>query len=795
MTSTQNRPPQNDEIDLKKYLYLFLEYWYLFVLITFITVGIAWFINNNQVREYKVAATLLIEDEKSQVNPWGTGTGGADVTSGFGLFPSMKNLQNQTLILQSYSQVMRTIRALDFEVTYMKEELIREREVYTASPFIIEFDRSIPQPLGVTFTVEKDDNGAMMLHGRKTGDRVELFDYRNGVVTPADGFEEFAMEVEPGTMIRGDHFAFVVRENPVVQFNGDNNSWYFMFNSYDGLVEQWRRRITLEPMDREASMVEMSIETDCPGKATAFLNTHLEMYLQRTLERKNQFASNTIEFIDRQLSAISDSLGVTEMELQDYRKANEVVDLSFQAQQLFEQARELETRKADIKIQSDYFNYLTTYLEKEREAGDLLAPSVMGINDPLLNSLVLELNELASQKIALQGSGEGVNPYTRTIDAQIRSAREALLESTRNLTNSNELAMSDINTRLSSLMAEVRTLPETERELFGIERRFKLNDYIYTYLLQRRAEAQIAKASNAPDNEIIDLARIIGDPIRPKGSMNYLIGLLLGLGIPGIGLILFEAFNNRVTTEDDIKRITDLPVAGHIIHSEFDYQNVMLRNPQSHLAESFRSLRTRLQFFTRDKQNPVILITSTMPAEGKTFSAINLASAYSISGKKTVLVGFDLRKPKIYEDFGLDNSRGVSTFLIGRDNIDSIINSTEFDNLSIITAGPVPPNPAELSDTEKTVELFRELKERFDYIIVDSAPIGTVSDTYALAAIADATIILVRHNRTVKRMLENAIADARFNGLNNLSLLMNDINESRGIYGYTYSYRYGYYST
>ncbi|MCA1741397.1 MAG: hypothetical protein LC630_02785, partial [Bacteroidales bacterium] len=324
-----------------------------------------------------------------------------------------------------------------------------------------------------------------------------------------------------------------------------------------------------------------------------------------------------------------------EMELQDYRRSNEVVDLSFQAQQLFEQARELETRKADIKIQSDYFNYLTTYLEKERAEGDLLAPSVMGIGDPLLNSLVLELNEMASQKIALQGSGEGVNPYTRTIDAQIRNARQALVESTRNLTNSNELAMSDINARLSSLMAEVRKLPETERELFGIERRFKLNDYIYTYLLQRRAEAQIAKASNAPDNEIIDMARIIGAPIRPKGSLNYLIGLMLGLGIPGIGLILFEAFNNRVTSEDDIKRITDLPVAGHIIHSEFDYQDVVLRNPQSHLAESFRSLRTRMQFFTKEKKNPVILITSTMPAEGKTFTAINLASAYSIAGKKT----------------------------------------------------------------------------------------------------------------------------------------------------------------
>ncbi|MFN2314907.1 MAG: hypothetical protein ABR531_10650, partial [Bacteroidales bacterium] len=246
MTPTHNRPPQDDEIDLKKYLYLFLEYWYLFVLITFVTVGIAWFINRNQVKEYKVAATLLIEDEKSQINPWGAGTAGADVTSGFGLFPSMKNMQNQTLILQSYSQVMRTIRALDFEVTYMKEELIRDKEVYNSSPFIIEFDRSRPQPLGVTFTVEKQDNGKLLLQGSVTADRVELFNYRDEVITAADGFKEFEREIDPGAMVTGDHFAFVVRENPDAPFNGDHNSWFFRFNSYDGLVEQWRKRMTLE---------------------------------------------------------------------------------------------------------------------------------------------------------------------------------------------------------------------------------------------------------------------------------------------------------------------------------------------------------------------------------------------------------------------------------------------------------------------------------------------------------------------------------------------------------------------
>ena len=544
-------------------------------------------------------------------------------------------------------------------------------------------------------------------------------------------------------------------------------------------------------MQKEASMVKLAIETDCPEKAEIFLDKHLNMYLLRTLEKKNQFANNTIGFIDKQLVVITDSLGSTEMKLQDYRRNNRVVDLSFQAQQLFEQTKELGNQKAELKVKQDYFKYLGEYLSRNMESGDLVAPSVMGIEDPLLNNLVLEINRMSDQKVAMGGERSN-NPYIATLNSQIRNAKASLEENTRNMMNNNNMAMTDLDGRLAGMMAEVRKLPQTERELFGIERIFKLNDFIYTYLLQRRYEAQIAKASNIPDNEIIDHAATVIPFIKPKPVMNYAIALMIGLFTPGLVIVLISAFNFKVTSEEDIKKFSDLPVAGHIIHSDREFQAVVLRDPQSNISEAFRSLRTRLQFFTKETTSPVILVTSSMPAEGKTFISINLASACSLAGKKTVLVGFDLRKPKIYEYFGLDNDKGVSTYLIGRDKLNDIIQESGYENLSIIAAGSIPPNPSELASSAKTKELFAELKKKFDYIIVDSAPLGSVSDTFSLAAVADITIILVRHNKTIKYVLENTLADAKANGINGISLLMNDISRDKALYGYAGRYKYGY---
>ncbi len=784
------RPPQ-DDIDLMKYFYLFLSNWYWFVLALILSLGIAWFINKYSTKIYRVTAMLLVEEPSGSA--MGSVFGGSDLLAGYGYNSYYYNLQNQILIMKSESLVEKTIKSLDFNVSYFSDELLGPREKLLEVPFIVLPDYSKPQPLGVTFIVDIGSDGSIRLESEITGEKIDLYNYLTEKTVKGPEKLELNRQIKLGEAIEGEGYSFSIvprneSENGVTLKPG---KWLFSFNSYRSLVDRWSAMLSLKSVDDNASMVNLEINSACPEKARIFLNKHLEMYLQRTLDKKNQVATNTINFIDRQLTSIADSLDITESTLQNFRRMNEVVDLSFQSQQLFAQTKELDNQKATLKVQDDYFRYLLGYLAQNREAGDLIAPSVMGINDPLLNNLVLELNKMADQKIAMAGSGASRNPYLATLESQIRNAKARLEENARNLLNNNTLAMRDVNSRLNALMTEVRKLPQTERELLGIERRFKLNDNIYTYLLQRRAEAQITRASNTPDNEIIDHATI-KNAISPKTTRNLALAAILGLMVPGAILILLSMLNNKVTSEEDIKHITDLPLAGHIIHSVRDYQTVVLNDPKSQVAETFRSLRTRLQFFTKDKSSPVILISSSMPAEGKTFASVNLASVYSLMGKKTVLVGFDLRKPKIYSDFNILNEKGVSTYLIGQNTIDEIIQDSGYQNLSVISAGPVPPNPAELASSAKTKELFVELKRRFDYIIIDSAPMGAVSDTFSLAEIADITLILVRHNKTIRPILRNTIADAKANGITSLSLLLNDISRQKGIYGYYGKYRYGY---
>jgi tyrosine-protein kinase Etk/Wzc len=793
-----------DDIDLRKYLFLFIENWYWFTLTIFLGLGLALFVNKYSIKEYKVNATLLIEDEKNQANSFGSGgqKEGTDFLSGFGLYPSMKNLQNQTLILQSYSKIGKTIHETDFEVTYFKKELIGKREIYNESPFIISFDRSHTQPLGVLFTVTVQSKGKLNISAEAINETVENYDYLTEKVKSTASSFNFKKDVEYGIPLQGENYLFSVlpREGALQPVNGSSQTYFFLFNNIQGLISTWRSRLVITPMKASASMVELSINTDCPSKAITFLDTHLETYRQRTLDKKNQFAIKTIEFIDKQLVSISDSLGQKEKDLQNFRKNNQVVDVSYQAQQLFEQTKEMENTRGELKLKGDYYIYLKRYLSENMEAGDLVAPSVMGISDPLMNNLVLELNRMENEKVAMKGDEGSRNPYLRTLDSQIKNAKVAFEETLINMEKNNNIAISDVDARLERVLAEVRKLPQKERDLFGIERQFKLNDYLYTYLLQRRSEAQIAKASNTPDNEIIDTASVAGRPIKPKTRLNYLLGFLIGLTLPGLFFMAKELLNIKIETEDEVRRITNLPLAGHISHNTKDYPGVVLNDPQSNISEAFRNLRTRMRFFTREVKSPAILITSSMPSEGKTFTALNLASAYSLAGSKTVLVSFDLRRPRIYSEFGLDNETGISTYLIGRDKIDDIIMKTGHENLFIIPAGPVPPNPSELILTDKTKELYTELRKRFDIIVTDSAPIGAVSDTYSLASLSDAIIMLVRHNKTVKQLLKDTMEDCKANGLTNMSILMNDIRSDmrmygyRGRYGYVYGYEYSYHS-
>jgi len=367
-------------------------------------------------------------------------------------------------------------------------------------------------------------------------------------------------------------------------------------------------------------------------------------YLERGLEKKNLVTTRTIAFIDNELKGISDSLSFSERALQVFRSKNEIMSLDEESKQVFERMVKLQEEKAKLIVQSKYLENLKEYLEKNTKLDELVIPSSMGVEDLLLNELTMQMTKLYTEKTEMTQFSREKSPSIKSLDIQINSTKSAIFENIKNAIKTNNIALKDIDGRIGVILSRINQLPETQRVLIGIERKFKLTDAIYTYLLQKRSEAQITQAANLPDNEVLDNARTEKDtPVYPKKSLNYLIALIIGLIIPVVFVLGKDYLNDKIMEREDVEKITSIPIIGHVIHSDKESKVVVMDSPKSSIAESFRSIRTNLQYLLQGKEKQTILVTSDMVSAGKTFCSINLASIFAMYGKKTLLMGFGLK--------------------------------------------------------------------------------------------------------------------------------------------------------
>jgi len=358
--------------------------------------------------------------------------------------------------------------------------------------------------------------------------------------------------------------------------------------------------------------------------------------------------------------------------------------------------------------------------------------------------------------------------------------------------------MDDVEGRIADVNGQLGRLPGTERKLIRIQRDFDLNSTVYNFLLEKRAEAGIAMASNIPENKVIDKAVPYNAArIKPKTRQNYMLALILGLLFPAAGIIIIDLLNNKVIDKKDIEKITKAPILGFISHSGYGSEMPVVEKPGSTLAESFRSIRTSLKYFTPGDQPVVIAVTSTVSGEGKTFVAVNLATIISLLGRKTLLVGLDLRKPRIHKILGIENSEGMSNFLSGNSKYDDVIQKTSIENLWFASAGPIPPNPAELIERKAMTDFLEKARKQFDFIILDTPPVAVVTDAMLLARRADMTLFVVRQRYSSRNTLQLIDEIYRNREISNPGIIVNDISMSGyygyGLrYGYTMGYAYGY---
>ena len=778
---------KEDSIDTKIIIIKFLSYWYLFIIFGFIALIAGYVINRYKPKVFQVSSSIYVKEQKM----------GMDATSMMtGInFRSMSNVQNEIGILQSYMLSEKALRKLDFTVSYYAKGRLATAELYQDSPFTVEVDYSVPQMVGVIYKIKILENGKYRL--KAEAEKSSLYDFNT---------DKYVGQLEDVLVDEVYNFGDIV-ENQYNKFRIILNSHYdvesnnriklsFRINSMVSLVGIMTRSMSVTSINKDASLIRLTVSGHNPAKITDYLNQLCQQFIQRDLDLKNRISENTINFIDNELIGIQESLAKAETDLQSFQQGNDFMNLDKQASDLFNYLKEQEKRKAEMELNLKYYTDLKVYIEANLDEPDkLIAPSAMGIQDPLLNNLVSKLVELSSRKQTQLITSTDKNPVVISLDQQIAQTKLTLLENINNIINNARLTIKGINDNIGKLDVQVKELPETQRQLLGYQRKFAYSENIFNFLMQRRSEAQILKASNTPDNEIIDTANLaLVRKVSPRTMMNYFIVIILGILIPVAYILLKDFFNTKILERRDIEKATKYPIIGQIpqIDSSTSSKTMVIASPKSPAAESFRSIRTNIDYITQGLEKSTILVTGDMASVGKTYISINLASIYALYGKKTVLIGFDLRKPRLYQEFGLSNKLGTTSYLANKASLHEIIQpSGKLPSLDIICAGPVPPNPAELIASKRCDMLFAELKEKYDYIIVDTPPLALVTDAFLLMKYTDANTYVVRQGVTNKKIFAAITKDLEDRNIK-MNIIINGIQFS-GTYGYRYSYGYGGY--
>jgi capsular exopolysaccharide synthesis family protein len=421
----------------------------------------------------------------------------------------------------------------------------------------------------------------------------------------------------------------------------------------------------------------------------------------------------------------------------------------------------------------------------------LVAPSVVGIQDASLNSLVLKLTDLYNRRQIISFSAKENNPTLVLVDKEIDQIRNQLAENVRNLIANATASIDALKERQAKISSQMNRLPQKEQQMVNIQRQFTLTNDLYNFLLQKRAETNIALASTLPDVQIIDVARPeTAAEIGLSSRIILIIGFLLGAALPLAYIMLVNYFDDRIRTQEDVEKFSALPVLGTIMHNPDKEELTVYKNPKTTIAESFRALRTNLHFMLPGSGAKVISIHSPNPGEGKSFVTTNLACILAMNKNKVLLIGADLRKPKLQKHFNQSNEHGLSTYLIGYDSFDQVVFPTAIENLSLLPSGPIPPNPAEILSNPEMVKLLGEAKQKFDYIVIDNAPIGLVTDGIIVSQLSDLNIFVLRYGFSHKHELEMLNQYAIKKLISNLAIVVNDIKFK--ILGYTYYKYYRY---
>lgn len=778
----QNIPvtqPAEDELDLAKLFQLVVEHGKLFAVSIFLGLILAYAYIWYTPSSYQMVATVLVEDESSDISQ--------SILDEVGVLGKKRNIENEIAIITSRNILGKAVSKLNLNISQQVDLGLRNRDLYLETPFYLDYTPN---------TDSETRHFTIALSVLPNGDSADLlfeFEAKGGenleIEHSATFGESFSNELGKFRLTKTDLFDRMVLSDSAL-----SSDYILTYRSSDLIVTDLIENFQVAEAREKASILKLTLKENVPQRGVDIVNAILSVYIQNNIEKKNQLAANSLDFIENQLTVISKELDSLEADIKLFKSSNGITDVSAESEYFLKQLGELDKSLSAIDVKLSIINYLETYIVSGKEL-DNASPSSLGIEDPLLINLISQLNELTAEKKSMLGTIRNANPVIEAIDSRIEEAKTALVNNIGSIRNGLNASKEELNLQLKKIESKVGSLPQAEYELLALQRQYTIKESLYLLLLEKKSENAIILASTISDNIILDQARSSDKPIAPKKSMIMLLGLIAGIGVPSLYLLYLLWFDDRIKTLDDLRAATSIPLAGIIPHNRDADYLVVEHNKNSPIAESFRSLRTNLSFLitteSDEKNALVIQFTSSVGSEGKSFCSINLAASLALAGHKTIVVGLDLRKPKLAEYFNLSNEVGTSSYLAGLSELDQVIMSNVTQNMDVLVAGPIPPNPSELLVGKRLLQLIDSLKETYDYVVLDTPPIGLVSDSLILSEVADTTIYIVRQGSSHASALLYMNELYSTKKIGSLSIVFNDVKKSRVGYGYG-SYGYGY---
>lgn len=716
---------------------------------------------------YATGGTLVIKTEQQG----GRGDKYDDIFGG----GKSQNIQSEIEVLRSRSLMQRVVQKKNLQFSYFVKGKIKTANIYKASPFYLEVSSLKDPERAFTLKIKVVDESGFRLN---SDTRVIPFD------------QAFVNQFGSFRLMRNKGI-------------GLSKDYSIVYQPLGTAAAVFAGSIQVAPKSVGTGILNIAMQSPNPMLAADIINQLMDEYAGYTRELKKRTQDSSLAFIEDRLATYGRELDSVQDQLLRYSQLNNVIDISKQSSVYFDNISSADKAINEQQLQLNTADFIESYLrDKKNTYSPVLVPSSLGLNDATLNGLVSEYNRLQIERQSmLDGNIPQGNPVIIELNQQVEKLRVSLMENLINIKKSYLKTISSLRDNSGQSQGQLQSLPYKEKGFMDIKRQVDNKQILYNIMLQKREETALSRASTIENSQIIERALPSSTPIKPRKRSIQIMAILIGLAVPALFVFAGEVLNDKVSTRFDVEKITSAPILGEVGHSYSDHTLVVNKTTRSMVAEQFRIIRSNLQYIVGKSDKTAILVTSSFSGEGKSFISTNVGAVMALAGKKTVILELDIRKPKVLSGLGMQKGPGITNFLIGKGELKDLVRPVpDHENLFVLGCGPVPPNPSELLLSPKVDEMFAWVKENFDVVMVDTAPVGMVSDAQTLSKYVDCTLYLVRQGHTFKKQVTLIDEFYKDNKLPSVSIIINDVKMKPGYgyygygrYGYGYGYGYGSY--